>query len=43
MSTGVLPEPLQDKARDLLGDPPDIVRFVDPGDMLTVALEILRG
>ena len=37
-----VPEGLQDRARALLGDPPDIVRFVDPGDMLDVANEILR-
>jgi hypothetical protein len=36
-----VPEPLQTKARELLGDPPDIVRFVDPADMLTVAITIL--
>jgi hypothetical protein len=38
-----VPEPLQVKARALLGDPPEIVRFVDPADMLTVALSLLRG
>jgi hypothetical protein len=37
-----VPEPLQIQARELLGDPPDIVRFVDPGDMLTVANQLLR-
>lgn len=36
-----VPEELQPQARDLLGDPPDIVRFVDPADMLTVATELL--
>ena len=36
-----VPESMQAKARELLGDPPDIVRFVDPADMLTVANEIL--
>ena len=36
-----VPEALQPRARELLGDPPDIMRFVDPGDMLSVANEIL--
>jgi len=38
-----VPKDLQGRARSLLGDPPDIVRFVDPADMLQVANEILRG
>lgn len=32
---------LQPKARTLLGDPPEIVRFVDPADMLETALALL--
>lgn len=36
-----VPDGLQDKARALLQDPPDIVRFVDPNDMERVAKEIL--
>lgn len=36
-----VPEALQVKARELLGNPPDIVHFVDPADMLTVANELL--
>ena len=38
-----VPEHLQEKARQLLDDPPDIVRFIDPDDTLRVALEILRS
>ncbi|MDJ0961342.1 MAG: hypothetical protein QNJ88_11825 [Acidimicrobiia bacterium] len=38
-----VPEPLQVAARELLGDPPDIVRFVDPSDMLMVANKLLKG
>ena len=34
---------LHDEARELLQDPPEVVRLVDPSDMLEVALEILRG
>ncbi len=37
----VVPEELQGKARRMLEDPPDVVRFVDPADTVTVALEIL--
>ncbi len=36
-----VPEELQGKARELLGDPHDIVRLVDPSDMYRVATEIL--
>lgn len=36
-----VPEQLQARAREILNDPPEIVRFVDPADMLTVANEIL--
>jgi hypothetical protein len=36
-----VPDELQLKARELLHDPPDVVQFVDPKDMLRVALEIL--
>ena len=36
-----VPEQLQAKARELLGDPPDIVRLVEPADMYRVATEIL--
>jgi hypothetical protein len=38
-----VPGALQDKARALLGDPPDIVKLVDPNDMERVALELLAG
>jgi hypothetical protein len=38
-----IPEALQDKARALMGDPPDIVKMVDPKDMERVAMEILGG
>jgi hypothetical protein len=38
-----VPSALQEKAREILGDPHEIVRFVDPADMLTVANEILTG
>ena len=36
-----VPTELQAKARALLEDPPGIVRFVDPADMLDAAEEIL--
>jgi hypothetical protein len=38
-----VPAELHDNARALLNDPPDIVRFVDPGDMVRVAEEILAN
>jgi len=38
-----VPESLQDPARQLLSNPPDIVRFVDPSDTLQVARDILAG
>ena len=38
-----VPEALQKKARKLLSDPPDVVRFVDPKDMERVAKKILAG
>ena len=38
-----VPVELQDKARQLLREPPDVVQFVDPAEMLTVALGILSG
>ena len=38
-----VPNALQEKAAALLGDKPDIVRLVDPGDMVDVSLEILGG
>lgn len=38
-----VPSELHDNARALLNDPPDIVRFVDPGDMVRVAEEILAN
>lgn len=38
-----VPEDLQARAREILGDPPDIVRFVDPDDTIHVALELLEG
>jgi len=34
---------LQDKVREMLENPPDIVKFVDPEDTLQVALEILEN
>ncbi len=37
------PAALQGQAASLLGDPPDIVRFVDPADALTEARRILSG
>ena len=37
-----VPAELHDQARDLLEDIPEIVRFVDPGDALTVAKELLE-
>ena len=36
-----VPDDLQDKARRLLEDPPEPVRFVDPADTVTMALELL--
>ena len=38
-----VPEGLQGRAREILEDPPDIVRFVDPSDTIRVALELLEG
>lgn len=38
-----VPHSLIGRACELLGDPPDIVRFVDPSDMFRVADEILRA
>lgn len=38
-----VPEGLQDNARRILDDPPEIVQFVDPADTVKVALEILAG
>jgi hypothetical protein len=38
-----VPAELHDNARALLNDPPDIVRFVDPGDIVRVAEEILAN
>lgn len=37
----VIPEELQKKARDLFDEVPDIVHFVDPGDVVTAANKIL--
>ena len=37
-----VPAALEKQARELLHNPPDIVRFVDPSNMLDVANEILR-
>ena len=36
-----VPEELQDNARRILDDPPEIVQFVDPANTVKVALEIL--
>ena len=36
-----IPEALQPKATELLGNPPGIVKLVDPAHMLDVALDIL--
>jgi hypothetical protein len=36
-----VPAELQTKARALFGDVPGVVQFVDPADMLNVAIEIL--
>jgi hypothetical protein len=38
-----VPAELQEKARDLFEGVPDAVQFVDPADMLTTALEILKA
>ena len=38
-----IPEELQPKAKDLLDNPPDIVRLVDPADTLRVARSLLAG
>ena len=38
-----VPRELQDRARSLLEEIPDEVRFVDPEDIFKVALEILEG
>ena len=38
-----VPRELDARARELLGDPPPIVRLVDPDDMQAVAREILEG
>jgi hypothetical protein len=36
-----VPAELHDKVQGLFGEPPDIVRFIDPDDMLEACLEIL--
>ena len=36
-------ESLHGEAGELLQDPPDVVRLVDPSDMLEAAIEILGG
>jgi len=38
-----IPEALQPRAIELLDQPPDIVRLVDPADTLTVARRLLSG
>ena len=38
-----VPEALQPSALDLLKNPPDIVRLVDPADTLEVARSVLAG
>jgi hypothetical protein len=38
-----VPRELHDQARDLLQNPPKIVRLVDPADLLEAAREILQG
>lgn len=37
-----VPSALHERARELLDNPPDIVRFIDPSEMLDVAREILN-
>ena len=36
-----VPQEFSQRSRELLGDPPDIVRLVDPSEMLAVATQIL--
>lgn len=36
-----IPTELHEKAREILDDPPEVVRFVDPTEMLATAREIL--
>jgi hypothetical protein len=38
-----VPDALKSKAQALLDDPPDVVRFVDPSEILDVAREILSS
>ena len=38
-----IPEELHETARAILEDPPDVVRFVDPGRMLDTARDLLAG
>ena len=38
----LVPAGIENEARQLLDDPPDIIRFVDPQDSLTVALKLLE-
>lgn len=38
-----VPSPLHERARELLGDPLEIVRLGDPSDLLEIAREILGG
>jgi hypothetical protein len=38
-----VPTLLHGRAAELLGNPPDIVRFVDPDDVVRVAFEVLAG
>ena len=36
-----VPDALKGKARELLDDPPDVVRFIDPSEILDAARKIL--
>ena len=38
-----VPRELQDRARGLMGEMPEEVRFVDPSEILEAALEILES
>jgi hypothetical protein len=38
-----VPSALKERARELMDDPPEVVQFVDPSDMLDVVRKILTG